>query len=407
MPRSQLGNLEQEARRARYLFFGQQIAAGSCDSVATGHNLDDQAETVLIRFLRGSGTAGLAGILPNTDSGMIRPLLGLRRQEIRDWLRSSGAAWQEDCSNSETEFLRNRVRLRIMPLLLELNPSLPHTLAGTSELARGEEEYWDRHIDELALTHLIPDREAALIRTGTFVSLAPAVQRRLLRRGIQTVRSHLRGIEFHHIEAVRSLMLSTEGSGRIQLPDLDIYRSFDWLRLAPVGYDSRLERNFQTPLVTPGVTDIPERSLSVRVEPIQLELLTGTHVYNRQVNWLDWDCCAGSLVLRNWRPGDSYQPLGKSKAEKIKTLFQEQRIPLWERRSWPVITLGEEVVWARQFGAAERFAAKPDSAHVLAVRESIESKAAAQPSKYLLDMQLERAGNRQQPTSGKRSAEVL
>ena len=97
------GNTEQEARRQRYAFFLDQIASGVCDAVATGHNLDDQAETVLYRFLRGAGTAGLTGIRPNTDVGLIRPLLDLRRKDIRKWLAERGIGWREDSSNSNTE----------------------------------------------------------------------------------------------------------------------------------------------------------------------------------------------------------------------------------------------------------------------------------------------------------------
>ncbi|HVV44014.1 MAG TPA: tRNA lysidine(34) synthetase TilS, partial [Bryobacteraceae bacterium] len=93
------GNIEQEARRLRYEFFAEAIADGVCSFVATGHTLDDQAETVLFRFLRGSGAAGLSGIRPETESGLIRPLLGLRRTAIREWLTGRGIAWREDASN--------------------------------------------------------------------------------------------------------------------------------------------------------------------------------------------------------------------------------------------------------------------------------------------------------------------
>jgi tRNA(Ile)-lysidine synthase len=370
------GNIEQEARRIRYDFFAQQIAAGTCDAVATGHTLDDQAETVLYRFLRGAGTAGLSGIRTTTASGIIRPLIDLRREEIRRWLTERHIQWQEDCSNQNREFLRNRIRLQHMPeLSASLNPALPEVLASTAAWAQAEEDYWTTELDRLAPVHFIEKPETILISTKPFLELPAAVQRRLLRRGIEQVRGSLRAIDFQHVERIRAMMATREGSGRMQIPDLDVYRSFDWLRLAPPGIDSRLERDFETDLTISGRTVVPGRQLTM-----ETELIDNPGVYNNgEVVALDWDQCTGSLSspglkLRNWRPGDRYQPQGRTTAEKIKTLFQEYRIPLWERRTWPVITKGDAIVWSRKFGIAGECATGPGSGKILTIREVLESK---------------------------------
>ncbi len=373
------GNIEQEARRARYDFFAQQIAAGICDAVATGHTLDDQAETVLYRFLRGAGTAGLSGIRPTTASGIIRPLIELRRDEIRQWLMERSIVWQEDCSNQDREFLRNRIRMQHLPeLTASLNPSLAEVLASTANWARGEEDYWAAELDRLAPSYLIEKPETILISTKPFLELPVAVQRRLLRHAIERVRGSLRAIDFQHVERIRAMMATREGSGRLQLPDLDIYRSFDWLRLAPVGIDSRLERDFESDLTIPGRTVVPGRQLT-----IEMELVANPGVYNNSElgEALDWEQCTGSpsyegLKLRNWRPGDQYQPQGRTTAEKIKTLFQEYRVPLWERRAWPVVVQvnGNAIVWSRRFGVAGKLAAGPRSGKILTIREVLESK---------------------------------
>ena len=363
------GNIEQEARRARYEFFATKITAGNCDAVATGHTLDDQAETVFYRFIRGAGTAGLSGIIPMTESRVIRPLLALRRDEIRSWLSERNIPWREDRSNSDAEFLRNRIRLRHLPeLTASLNPALPEVLAATAAWARAEEEYWTQELDRIEPRYLIHSPETVLIATKPFLELPVAVQRRLLRRAIHRVRGSLRAIDFQHVEGIRAMMATREGSGRVQLPDLDIYRSFDWLRLAPVGFDSRLERDFETPLTIPGRTEVPGRLLT-----IDIELAPQVHVYNKYEQGLDWDRCIGSLMLRNWRPGDQYRRRGHSAAEKIKTLFQEYRIPLWQRRTWPVIARGNSILWTRRFGVASEFAAGPESRTVLMIREVMES----------------------------------
>jgi tRNA(Ile)-lysidine synthase len=373
------GNIEQEARRFRYDFFLKQIAEGVCDVVATGHTLDDQAETVLYRFVRGAGTAGLSGILPVTPSGIIRPLLDLRREDIRAWLAERNIPWREDHSNTSAEFARNRIRLQHMPeLAASLNPALPDVLASTASWALAEEEYWSGELDRLESQYFIFRPEIILINTKPFLEIPVAAQRRLLRRGILRVRGSLRAIDFRHVEAIRSLMATREGSGRIQLPDLDIYRSFDWLRLAPVGFDSRIERDFEAPLDVPGRTALPERRIV-----IEMELVSARDVYNDSVQGLDWDRCTGSLPfgelrLRNWRPGDQYQSRGRSAADKIKTLFQEFRVPLWDRRTWPVITRAaaglnepDTILWTRKFDVAREFAAGPDSRKILMINEPV------------------------------------
>jgi tRNA(Ile)-lysidine synthase len=399
------GNIEQEARRARYDFFAHHITAGICDAVATGHTLDDQAETVLYRFLRGAGTAGLSAIRPATASGIIRPLIELRRDGIRSWLKERNIQWQEDCSNSNQQFQRNRIRLQHMPeLSASMNPSLPEVLASTANWARAEEDYWASELGRLESLYFIEKPETILISTKPFLELPVAVQRRLLRRAIERVRGSLLAIDFRHVEAIRAMMATRDGSGRIQLPDLDVYRSFDWLRLAPVGIDSRLERDFEAPLEIPGRTEIPGRQLT-----IEMELLDNPRVYNGgDAGTLDWERCAPEgLRLRNWRPGDRYQPQGRIAAEKIKTLFQECRVPLWERRTWPVVVAEstgqtERIVWSRRFGVASKFAAGPESGKILMIREVMESK--PQPGASML---LKRARDNQFSRSGEPGAEVL
>lgn len=358
------GNLEQEARRARYSFFAERIAAAVCDVVATGHTLDDQAETVLARFLRGSGTAGLAGIQPLTAQNVIRPLLEIRRSEIRDWLTARGITWREDRSNESTEFLRNRLRRDILPKLVEINPSLPEVLASTAAWALAEENWWEGELGRLIPGIFAITGETALCRTATLTSHPVAVQRRIVRHVIHQIRGSLRGIDFRHVEAVRRLAESREGSGRIQIHGLDIYRSFDWLRLAPPGIDSRMERDFEARLSIPGVTKVPDRLLT-----IEMELVNSTTVYNDGMDVVDRERSGDALIVRNWRPGDSYTPSGKSGPVKIKTLFQESRIPLWERRHWPVIARGGEIIWARQFGVASDFSAGPGTNEPLLIRE--------------------------------------
>src|SRR6516165_11630394 len=137
-------NLEQAAREIRMAFFNEKIARGAVARVATGHTRSDQAETVLFRFLRGAGTAGLSGIRPVTSEGIVRPLLAISREEIEAWMRERHIPWREDSTNASPTFARNRIRHKLLPLLArDWNPQIEETLARTAEWAQAEEAYWD------------------------------------------------------------------------------------------------------------------------------------------------------------------------------------------------------------------------------------------------------------------------
>ena len=204
--RDEPGNLEANAREARRSFFRELIAAGEADRVATGHTRSDQAETVLFRFLRGSGTAGLAGILPATPEGLVRPLIDVERSEARMWLGERGIRWREDSTNASPEFARNRIRHFLLPeLTREWNPALTHTLARMAEWARDEEVYWRGEIDAVAAGLLRMKRGAVLFETGPLLQMPPAAARRLVRRALELAKGDLRAIGFDHVEAILGL----------------------------------------------------------------------------------------------------------------------------------------------------------------------------------------------------------
>jgi tRNA(Ile)-lysidine synthase len=365
-------NLEQAARQARLAFFRETMAGGAIQRVATGHTRSDQAETVLFRFLRGSGSAGLAGIRPVTSEGIVRPLIEMERSEVRQFLVERGIAWREDSTNRSLRFARNRIRHELLPQIArEWNPAIGETLANTADWALAEEAWWEQEIDRLACQHFTTSQNAVLLRAGVLAGLPLAVARRLVRRAMELAKGDLRGIDFGHIRSVMELARSIEGHGRLQAPGLDIFRSFEWLRFGTPGAGGLGTRNYRLTPAVPGTMRVPGANLLISLELIDK---TGPSVprdwvYNSWIGCLDWQRLSGSLELRNWRPGDQYQPVGYSGQEKIKTLFQQARIPLWERRHWPVLTDGPSIVWARRFGPAAGLVAEQDAKVVLRIRE--------------------------------------
>lgn len=366
-------NLEQAGREARLAFFAEAIADGSADRIAVGHTRSDQAETVMFRFLRGAGTAGLAGIRPVTAGGIVRPLLSVDRPEVEQFLRERGIPWREDSTNRSLQFARNRIRGELLPeLARDWNPAIVQTLSHTADWALGEESYWEAEIVRLAVLHLVAQNGFVLLKTGCLRELPLAAARRLVRRAMEMVKGDLRSIDFAHIEAVLDLATATEGHGRLQAPGLDIMRSFDWLRFGRPLVDGLQNRNYRLPAPVPGKVRVPgsNRVLSLEIVENSENSETRESVYNmKETGEVDWERLSGPLDLRNWRPGDQYQPLGNTGEEKIKTLFQQFRIPLWERRHWPVLTDGNAIVWTRRFGPDARLAAQPGARKILTIRE--------------------------------------
>ena len=359
-------NLEQAARRARGVYYQEIRKEENLDRIATGHTRSDQAETVLFRFLRGSGTAGLAAIRPVTSDGFVRPLIEVERAAIEAWLRERGIRWREDSSNQSREFARNRIRHQLLPdLIREWNPALVENLAHTAQWAQDEEAYWSEEIHRLDATHLTlgPGRQKVFLKSGELCGLAPAVARRLIRRAIEIAKGDLHGLSFEHVERILEMSAAPDGHDRMQAPGLDVFRSFDWIRLAPPGVDGLAGRNFRLPVSVPGRFTLPDNS-----SVVGLELLESAR-YDDSVRGLDWERLSDGLELRNWRPGDRYRPLGRASEEKIKTLFQEARIPLWDRRNWPILSIDDHIVWARRFGPALQYAATSASRSIVKVWE--------------------------------------
>jgi tRNA(Ile)-lysidine synthase len=355
------GNLEQEARRARHGFFSRLVKDGIADRVATGHTADDQAETVLFRLLRGSGLAGLSGILPTTREGIIRPLLEVSRADVTELLRSRGLAWREDATNQDARFARNRIRHNLLPQLArEWNPKVSESLAHLADLAREEEQWWQQEISRLAQGLLIPMQGGIEIDASRLAALPKAVARRLVRLACPI------SPEFDTVERILDLAAQPEGRGKLELPRLVVIRSFDWLRFTPPG---RMPRPEPIHPKVPGRYPWPGGDAQVCFE-ICFDMGEGDRAKTGCASLkLSEGRVPAPLELRSWSAGDHYRPAGHSRDQKIKELFQEARIPSWRRQFWPIVASESKILWVRGFGVAAECAAEDQPGSVLRIWE--------------------------------------
>ena len=358
------GNLEQGAREARRSFFRRSMAAHSLERIALGHTRSDQAETVLFRLIRGSGLAGLAGMRLVTDDGLIRPLLTTSRAEIRQWAASSGLKWREDSSNQETRFSRNWLRHEILPALAErLNPNVETTLADTASLAAAEEAYWRERITLLFQRICRRTQLGLILDVPTLSAEHIAVQRRLVRHAISEVRGGLRSLDMQHIEAILNVCSGSEAHDRVIVPGVDALRSYEKLLLRSPGH--RMDPHYSLDLSIGQEYELPSQAGRIYIEWNDRNSgfcgnFKEDQEFAGEIAEFEGEVLLGAertrrLSVRNWKPGDAIRLPGHAGAVKIKSLFQEHRVLLWERSRWPVLLSDGEIAWVRQFGSAAQF----------------------------------------------------
>ncbi|HWR14488.1 MAG TPA: tRNA lysidine(34) synthetase TilS [Terriglobales bacterium] len=346
-------SIEAAARELRYKFFGTLIKDGMLDKVGTAHTLDDQAETVLLRIFRGTGTSGLAGILPKLKVGngaIIRPLLSTRRADVLQHLAEWNQTWREDSTNTETTFTRNRVRHQLIPFLEQsFNPEIDEALSNLAEIARAEDEFWSAQTADAFMKCF---RNGALL-IDELLKLPVALQRRVLRlaamqRGAQ--------LDFLHSERILDLVTSKSREQRIvELPNsFRAILSANDLRFETAAAQAK-NCGYSYNLPIPGEVAIPELRILLRAKVVT-DAATPTD-YNGDRR-LALDQLASHLVVRNWRPGDRFWPAHTRSEKKVKELLQERHLASREKSLWPVAVSGESIVWMRGFPVSSTLAAR-------------------------------------------------
>ncbi len=338
--------IEEAARRLRYGWFRQLMASGEVDAVATAHTLDDQAETVLAKFLRGAWTEGLSGIHPVIEfpeGRILRPLLGATRAEVEAYLRGLGQSWREDSSNRHLTYTRNRIRHELLPLLEGWNPRLREHLAQMAALARDEEAWWQAEMARLGPQFLLPGRavrgggraagDGLALDVTRLASLAPAVQRRLLRYAAEQLGATP---DFPSTEGLRTLALRGRAGQRLELAQgLRAERTPRELRLT-VGAAvevAEFEAAEGYSCEVPGEIAAPAFGLRLRIEVAAAEGIT---------------TAAGlAAKLRNWRPGDRVRLRHSGGLRKVKEVLERLRVTGSRRAVWPVLEVGGRIVWMK------------------------------------------------------------
>jgi tRNA(Ile)-lysidine synthase len=417
-------NLEDAARRARYAFFDRLVAEGRVDKIAVAHTADDQAETVLAHILRGTGLAGLGGIHPEVGC-VFRPLLRCRRAELRAYLKARRQPWKEDATNRDTKRMRARIRLKLVPLLEKnFQPAVVEHMCQLGDLAR-EDEAWLESSAELRVflnakgekgEWRIPLRDLVAAQgryeksnssgaTAQFLAdvdvgaKAPppggltddmtcsdggefwrrnapeAMSKRMIRLLVKRVKPYCGQLSAVHVDAVLRMAQQVDSGKLVQLPGgVEVRRERDSLLFRAAGKS----RPGQAPRAQ-------SFSYTVKLGKNPMEVAVAESRCCLRFTVIDWPgegretSRTGAvldrgrvglpLVVRNWRPGDSMQPVGHQKRHKLSRLLNELGVSRWEKASWPVVACGERIAWVKGLPVSAEFAADSSTREGVAISE--------------------------------------
>jgi tRNA(Ile)-lysidine synthase len=349
-------NLEATARELRYRYFFSLVSQGKLDKVATAHTANDQAETVLLRLLRGAGTRGLGGIHPTLEGKIVRPFLSLSRSTVETEIAWRKLEARLDTSNLSNHLTRNKMRHELLPLMeREYSPEIVRLLGELAERARDDESYLEEQARARAQAWRVREGATEKIPLQPLAEFHPAIARRVLRQAVQAVRGTLRGVTHQHIEDLRRLAGEAQSGRKVNLPGgLEVRKEFGWLVLSPTGGQEAI-REFSYPVRVPGTVRVPELGATFEFKIVQAA--PPGKGYNETGDWaLDPEKMGAGLALRNWQAGDCYQPAGSHRPEKLKELFRRRKIPASQRLLWPVLAGAQGVVWVRNFPPSQSVA---------------------------------------------------
>jgi tRNA(Ile)-lysidine synthase len=323
--------VEEAAREARYAFLRRTMAEEGAAAIAVAHTRDDQAETLLLRLLRGAGTRGLASMRPRYGD-VLRPLLRVCRADVLEHLKARGLEHREDPTNADLGLARNRVRRELIPYLeMHFNPSILEALARTAELLADDEAALKARLPLLAPDAVVREDEAVIVR-GSGLRGAPPAAGRLTIRGALELSGGLRGVNAGHVEALLGLATAGASGRRVSLPGArDATVSFGDLRIAPRRGPSHA---FALPLPVPGRAVLPG-GWEVVARPLpSAQPACGEAAFSGPRD---------GLVVRTRRSGDRVRL--RHREMSLKRFLMERRVPFDERSRLPLIASGDRVLW--------------------------------------------------------------
>jgi tRNA(Ile)-lysidine synthase len=387
LARAERRSLEDAARSARYRFL-REVAHGQ--PIAVAHHADDQVETLLLHFLRGSGLAGMVGMLPRQQD-IIRPLLEVRRAQTVAYCQEHGIKPLEDVSNTDPRFIRNRIRYELLPLLESLNPGIHSTLLRNAGVIRVDVEWLEAQVDACWPAVVISEQDDAIrLNIEALLSLPLSLQRHLLRRVTARLCEGQSPLEIRHYTLIEQLLGYHDRQERmLHLPhQLRVVRKFNEVTFERLhGYPSPRavakwnQQNAKVALLpVPGRIKVPGTPWIATAEPVPAELMEKVREALRLEDWsevwrllpsarhavyVDGGVAGSCLEVRTRRSGDRMQPLGMRQEKKLQDIFVDKHVARTDRGSIPLFFTASHCIWLAGVCVDERARLTSKTRHVV------------------------------------------
>jgi tRNA(Ile)-lysidine synthase len=357
-------NIEELARQKRYEFLRRTARRVGAQKIAVGHNLNDQAETVLFRFIRGSGIEGLSGIHPVVDELVIRPLLEHSRKAIVEYVKQKGADFRDDSTNQDMQRTRNRIRMKLVPYLEKnVNPRLIETLAREASISREAWSYIEAEAKRVFEKLCCREDHGISLKLDSFEAMHPAMQKHVLRQALKECLGSLRGITFRHIDCLVSLCRARHSGDQIRISRMcNAIRQFDTLLLTRQPLQQKPLYMYR--LEIPGECRISQSGVIFRAAICSTPDLDSIRGKSSIQAYLDPQSLPQFLVIRSKEPGDRYGGPGH---RKVKKLLIDGKVPLLQRPDLPMVVAGKDVIWIPGFRPARAYAVRSESPHCILV----------------------------------------
>ncbi len=363
-------SLEEQARDARYDFLARVALEQNASGVAVAHTTDDQAETVLMHLIRGTGLRGLRGMLPTVETQSVsglnlylcRPLLSVSRQQTEDYCMALGLEPRIDHTNLLQETLRNRIRLELLPMLREYNPRFSDALLRLADSAALDLSFIESRIAEIWPDAVEEMAGGISISRSKLSDIHPALQRRVLSQALESVSGSPLDIEGVHVKSLESLLTGDTGS------ELDLPKGIR----ASLGYNHLTLTNIPSPpptplpeekqpIAVPGETLLPGWRITATIE----EAASCEHTTDPYSALFDMDRLSEPVTVRRRRDGDRFTPLGMSGSKKLQEFLTDAKVPRNHRDSIPIVLSDDKIIWVVGYRSSTHAKLPPTTRHTL------------------------------------------
>lgn len=344
-------SFQEAARLIRYQFFDETLKVAGANKVAVGHTADDLVETVLMNIVRGSGLKGLTGI-PKVRGNIIRPFLEIYRKDLEGYLEENKITFRDDLSNSNTKYLRNKVRHELIPHLESYNSSIKKSLQEMSEIVADDDALLSQMTQDIFKQQTFGqegNENKVCWNINDFLSNPLALRKRLVRETFFRITGNMLGITAHHVREVVKLFESPKAGKIINIPrDINVTCSYDSVvfeQIENLQINTSENKSFSTPILIPGFTELTEGQIRVQTQILE-EKREITSLNPQMQAFLDLEKTGSTIKARFFQNGDRFRPLGMEGNKKLKSLFIDSKVPKYLRSRIPILTNAQDdIIW--------------------------------------------------------------